>query len=64
MICPVCTDKGSLDSDMVHKNDVEAVHDPSEPSGYGERETHWFECQTCGHQEECDGRCKEPLDEL
>jgi hypothetical protein len=65
MICPTCAElTGDINSEMVHKKDVEAVRDPESDDGFSERKICWWECEKQGHQVECDGRCRHPLDEL
>lgn len=55
MICSPCYDNGKHEISMTHMEDIVAIHDPAEGSGYGEKKVCWFECPRCSHQEECDG---------
>ena len=61
MMCLRCsTLKGDI-VEMEHREDEEAVHDPSANDGYGVRKVCWYECPF-GHQEECDLSIHSPDD--
>lgn len=62
MTCANCQSTIGQLYEMMHHEGYKLVLSPGEPDGVDEQKMCWMQCPVCNMTDDCDGRCKEPLD--